>query len=157
MSTTKAAISVSLGVTIATTAAEDPASGGATKSYRGLDKRLACNATSTPPVTQAYVEYLSGNQTLDLTALVRTGLATLNATGLKLQAIEIVNLSTTNTVTVANGDTSAYALQGGQSIVVQPGGFALMQFYDKLADVAAGVKNIKITATDTYLLGMVFG
>lgn len=161
MSTPTANIVLNAGAVEALSSTEIPIVGATNLNLAAFSKKHALNASSTPPLTKMYGERItsSGADTKDLTALTRTLLATLDATGLKLQALILINNSTTNTVTIADGDSNPYAINSAAAIVVPAGGELYMYFNDKLADVDGTHKNIKFTGTSgqTYDLLMCFG
>ena len=117
------------------------------------------DAASTPPATKYYSEILTGTQNLDLTALSRSERDTLDASGLKLQTLRLINISTTNSVTLQDGASNAYQINGGDTEVLPPECRLMRTFSDSLADVDASNKNITVSATagQTYRLTMIFG
>jgi len=129
--------------------------------HSAFNQAQTLNADSTPPVTKKYAAELTGTQTLDLTAAADPELGTLDMSGLKLQAMLVVNLSTTDNLVVEDGAANPYQVNAGDTIVIEEGGenFALMYFGGKLADVAAGAKNLKFTAApgESYQVILVFG
>jgi hypothetical protein len=140
-------------------AAERPGSSSLARSGGAFDANLSLSATSTPPVTKSWTKQLTGSQNLDLTNLVHEEGDTVDASGLKLQSLRVHNNSVANTVTVDDGVTNAYQLNGGDAYLVPAGGDLMVAFNDKLADVDATHKNLAITATagQTYNIEMTFG
>lgn len=104
-------------------------------------------ASTTPPVTKKFSDELTATLNLDLAAYTDPELGADDATGLKVQAIRVNNLSTTNILTISDGAANPYQLNGGADIVVPIGGWVEMYFNDQLADVAAGAKTIDFTPT----------
>jgi hypothetical protein len=157
--TIRANINIAPNVTENFAVGDLPAIGAMLMSYATFNQRKNLSATTTPPVTKVYGEQLTSSQALDLTNLTRSIGAAVVGTGLKVQLVMLVNLSTTNTVTLADGAGNAYQLQGGQSALIQPGGIFLEFYNDKLADVDATHKNLAITATggQSYQLLILLG
>lgn len=123
-------------------------------------------ATSTPPVALYFAEQYTGDSgtptwTIDLTAFTDVEGLTKDATGKKVQELRIQATSTnTAAVTVEDGATNAYSLFGSANdINIPAGGLLHMRFNDKLADVSASVKNIKVTLShgDTVTIEMAIG
>jgi len=158
-STVQANVQITPGAVETFPAADLPAVGQLPLAYSGFAERWSLSATSAPPVSKVYAEEITSSKDLDFTALVRSIGGTINASGLKVQYVQINNLSTANTVAVADGDANAYQLQGGESILVQALGSVAMFFNDKLADVDATHKGLKITATagQKYQILILFG
>lgn len=158
MSTINAALRLSLDVLESFSASELPTAASPSVKHNQANLAQTLNASSTPAGTKLYAKKLTGTQTLDLTALTDTLGAALDCTGLKLQAILLENLSTTNTVVISD-PANPYSLNATAAITVPAGATLGMYFNDKLADVAAGAKGITFTATagQTYNLLMVFG
>jgi hypothetical protein len=159
MSTIQATVNWTTTIAESFTAAELPAIGALTIVQKANNSVERLNAASTPPVTKAYSEVLTGTQTLDLTALVRSLGATLDCTGLRLQYIRLVNLSLTNYVEIEDGASNPYQLFAGQKVRVLAKAPYQQGFVDGLADVAAGAKLLKFTATaaQTYHVELLFG
>jgi hypothetical protein len=124
--------------------------------------QLTLSATSTPPVTQAWegvVTCTAGAATLDLTALVTTGLANINATGLKLVAMKIQAVSTNvNPITVKTGVSNGYA-DIGTGIPLKTAGNESLTVYRGASAVDATHKTIDFVATGTEAVNiiLVFG
>ena len=142
------------------TADEMPASSMRQIQYNQFVSASNLNSGSTPPAAKAYAERLDGSQMLDLTALVRTFGAALNASGLKLQQIQLVNESSTVSVNVAAGSSNGYAFNGAAGDKTIPAGGKWAEFFnDALHDVDATHKVLQITGTtgQKYSLIMIFG
>lgn len=148
MSAIAATLRFGLSVLETFTAAEMPASKNRTVTDDGFNTTVNLGAATTPPGTKGWAALLSGTQTIDATALTRTVGPAINATGLRLQALLVNNLSTTATVSLAKGSSNGLPFNGASGgLVVPPSGSALLYFADGLADVAAGAKTIDITVT----------
>jgi hypothetical protein len=158
-STVRASFKIAPNAAEVFSAADLPSIGATTLNYAVFNRAFQLNAGSTPPVTKIYAEELTGSAALDLTALSRSIGGTVDGSGLKVRGVAIVNESSTNTVTLADGDANAYQLQAGESILVQPGAPAAMLFMDALADIDATHKALKTTATEgqKYLLLILMG
>lgn len=112
------------------------------------------DADSGVPATKTWfddVELSAGTLTLDLTALTRTNLPTVDLTGLKVQFIK-VKADSTNTagVIVADHATTGYLIFGDASgqVTLLAGMEVLLLGNDQLADVSASVKQLLITSSD---------
>lgn len=159
MSTVTAAVQLIASASELFSAAELPSAAGDTIRHNGFNTRTLLNATSTPPVSEVYAEQLTGPQSLDLTALVRTVRPNLNATGLKLGVLMVNNLSTTDDVVISDPVSNPYSINDGDDITIPPSSKALLLFSEQLADVAAGAKAVTITAAagEDFQLLMLFG
>jgi len=118
------------------------------------------NASSTPPGSASWADALSGDQTLDFTALSRSIGEDVDATGLKLQMLLLNNLSASATLTLAKGASNGYAVNGAAgSLVCPPGGSVQYFFNDALEDVDATHKtlDLTITAGEEFEIQLVFG
>jgi len=130
----------------------------------GLDGTL--NASSTVPATMVWSDErtLAGaSETLDFTALARSPLANVDATGLKLQLMLLKAAEGNNVAGLLFdvGATNGYNLLGNANgqVLLHPGA-AILQFEpDKLPDVSGTEKTIDIsgTAADEYGILLVFG
>lgn len=130
------------------TAAEMPSSGNRAITNDQFNSTQKLSAATTPPAAKGWGDDLSGTQTLDLTALARTVGPTVDATGLKLQALLINNLSPTATLNVAKGAANGYAINGAAGdFTIPPGGSLQMFFNDGLADIDATHKTLDLTVT----------
>jgi hypothetical protein len=78
---------------------------------------------------------------------------------LKLQAILLENLSTTDAVTISDGSSNAYSINGTNDKVVPIGGTYGEYFADALDDVATGAKAVDITpgTSEEFYLVLLFG
>ncbi len=125
-----------------------PGVGVQSLTYNSFASQKALTPTSTPPVTKAYVNEITGNCTLDLTALADPLAGTIDGTGLKVQALRLVNNATGTSapvLTVAANSTTGYALNGLGSLQVPAGGDLMIFFADKLDDVSGTKKLIDFT------------
>jgi len=155
-------VSVNAGVTVNEQydATSSPGTGQVTLSFNEFNQNETLNSSSTPPATKFIAEKYTGTQNLDFTALARTALGdTVDASGLKLQLLLLVNLSTTDDVTISDAAANPYSINGTDDVVVPVGGYLLMQFNDQLDDVAAGALGMDITpgAGESFQLVLVFG
>ena len=124
------------------------------------------DANSAVPGTKVWSDTRSlsgGDETLDLTALTRGSAPTVDFTGLKVQMFIFAPASTnTGQIIVGQGAANPYFLfvTTGKAADVSEGG-ALMVFHnERLADVSATVKNIRIQSADldaTYSVILVAG
>lgn len=92
----------------------------------------------------------AGTYTLDVTAFVRTTLATVDATGLKLKLWKVKAASTnTDVVTIATGAATGYALFGtAGKLVLGPGEEAAGARGLNGVTVTSSLKNIDMTSPD---------
>ncbi|HEY4760951.1 MAG TPA: hypothetical protein VIH42_10265 [Thermoguttaceae bacterium] len=160
MSTITSAQSFDTTVTETFTAQEMPATSNRQIQYNQFNETVNLNAGSTPPATKVYAELLEGDQTLDFTSLARSFGADINATGLKLQQIQIYNTSDTATLVVAKGASNGYPFNGAAgNKTILPGARWSEFFNDGLADIDGTHKNIDITITEgeEYQIVLVFG
>ena len=127
--------------------------------HTAFAKSIPLRADSTPPASKKMADEFTGDQNLDLTALSDPEVGAVDATGLKVQVLLVNNLSTSATLTLSDGVANPYQLNGGDTIVIPPGGTDLKFFNDKLADVAAGAKcfDAAITAGQKFQLLLVMG
>lgn len=153
--------SVSAGTTI--DGVTDPALDFVMDDTNGVFTKVL-NATSTPAVTKGWQDQVAlsgGAVTIDLTALALTGLTSVDFTGLKVQAVKIkVSASATGAMTFVPGATTGYNIFGASgSLVLPPGGVAVIYAPEGWADVGAGAKNIDVsgTGTETFWIEMVAG
>lgn len=159
MSTLNAAMRLTLDVLETFSADEYPLAAAPAMKINAANLSQTLNATSSPAATKMYAAELTGSQSLDLTALTdRTG-AALDCSGLKLQALLVKNLSTTDAVVIADGASTPYSLNATADLTVPVGGTLGAYFADQLADVAAGAKDIDITAGvgEDYQVVMLLG
>lgn len=111
-------------------------------------------ATAVPVTTVAggSIPLVTAAKTLDLTALTALGTAgsTVDMSGLKVQAILLVNPSTNaNLITMATGASNGYDFTGGSSskVTVYPGSSVLIYCADTSHDVDGTHKTIDFAGT----------
>lgn len=117
-------------------------------------------ASSTVPATQGTAYELtlsSGSGSINLAALPGlTGNETIDGTGLKLQAVLLVNKATNaNKIKVAKGASNGYgtcASGDDWSVTLSPGQFAMLGLADAAPDVASGARVLDITGTGSQVL-----
>jgi hypothetical protein len=140
------------------TAAEIPASSNRSVNNDQFNRTIKLSASSTPAATKGWAGVFTGNQTLDFSALARTVGPTVNATGLKLQAILVNNLDATNPMTIAKGAANGYAFNGAAgNKVITPNGSWQEYFAGGLAAIDGTHKTIDITATGDFQVILIFG
>lgn len=157
--TVSARVGLQFNLTTQYSAVESPSTGQFDVPHSAFNKSVSFNPTSTPPGSAVYSEELTSSQTLDLTALARTLEDTMDLSGLKLQALLLNNLSTANTVVLADTGANTYVVNAGAAITVQPGASIALVLNDKLTDVDATHKVLTLTATagQKFQLAMLFG
>lgn len=112
------------------------------------------DASSTVPATKTFSDKITlsaGAATIDLTALVRTPLAAVDFTGLKVQLVKFKAASAnTAVVIVVPGASNAYNLFGdSDGQVTYPAEAESLNYWaDQLADVSSTVKNVDLSSTD---------
>jgi len=159
MSTINATLRIALDVLEEFTAAEIPLVSQPSVLHNQANLSKSLNASSTPAGTKVYAQQLTGTQNLDLTSLTDTIGNALDCSGLKLQALLIKNLSTTDPLTISDGAANPYSINGTHDVDVPIGCTFGFEFGEQLADVAAGALAIDITpaAGQSFQLVMVFG
>ncbi len=118
--------------------------------HSAYDESGVLNASSTVPATKycAFLLTLSaGAYTINLASLTGAGGATIDGTGLRVQAIRIKNLGANN-MTFAEGASNGIALVG-LPIVVPPSGVIQHYFADASPDIASGDRTIDVSGTGT--------
>lgn len=135
-----------------------------TVTFDGASSERTIHATSTPAATKvaAFTKALTaGAATIDLTTLVGTNGAAVNATGLKLQAAKFINPSTNaNAITIEAGASTGYDIFGASGLVVLAPGQEILFFGNEATvEVSASLKDIDISGTGTQALTcvLVFG
>jgi hypothetical protein len=159
LGTVSARVQILFNLATAYTALESPGTGGATINRAAFNKSLTLGALSVPPAAAVYGEELTSSQTLDLTALVRSLEAVLDATGLKLQAILINNISLANSVVLADAGANTYLVNAGEPLTIPADSVLALAFNDTLADVDTTHKVLTFTATSgqKYQVALVLG
>lgn len=129
-----------------------PAATRKTVVHDGFNVAATLKDDTTPPVTKvaAFAKALvNGTATIDLTALTGTGGVTVDGTGLKVQALLVINPSTnTKKLLVKPGASSGYNLFGASSqLKLNPGEALQWLGYDSnnVPDVANNAKAIDLT------------
>lgn len=154
-------VNIAMRQTIVSTweAADLPSAGQQSMTHSQFDTSVNLHVSSDVPVTKKYADELTGNQSLDLTALADPEWGTIDGTGLKVQGILVNNLSASATLTISDGGANPYSLNATANLVVKPGASLQMYFADQLADIAAGAKAIDfaITAGQSYQVSIVMG
>ena len=126
---------------------------GKTITHNGYNSSASLTSATTPPVTQcAFFEQAltAGAASIDLTALPGTNGATVDGSGLKVQAIKIKAKSTNaNVITVTVGDANGYALAGaGFSVALLAGQEFVFYGNEATPDVGADAKTLDLDGTD---------
>src|SRR5690606_36830355 len=93
--------------------------------------------------------------TIDLTAVPHISGGTGDLTGLKIRHVLFYNPSD-NAITVSEGASYGYALNGGNDIIVPAGGRVQMDLLDTQPAVAAGDKELDLAGTGTDELWCAF-
>ena len=108
------------------------------------------DSTTTPPVTRASNQEftIGGGGTVDIDLTALAGIQDdIDGTGLKVQLIAIIN-NGANVMTIGPGAANKYHPYGTDKTKDVPaGGWDVEYFNDQLADVAAGVKMLRISGT----------
>ena len=133
-----------------------------TVTHDQFNTAASLSSTSTPPVTKVanFVQALSGGTaTIDLTSLTGTNGASVDGSGLKVQAFKMKNLGA-NTMSITFGAANPYNLAGADFKV----NLLTNQewtFYgnDATPDVAGGAKDMDLagTTTQTCEISIVMG
>lgn len=119
------------------------------------DVKGTLTSSTTVPATKAWSDTRGlgdGADSIDLTALARgSDLSNVDFTGLKVQLV-IIAAAAANTAGIVfkDGAANPYLLFGDASgqVTLLPGTSCLLHWPDKLADVAAGAKEVDMTSTD---------
>lgn len=109
-------------------------------------------AGTSPPatLTAGFVKALAaGVATIDLTALVGTNGIAVDGTGLRVQALRVLNPATNaNPITIGKGAANGYDGFGAAfSLALPPGAEALILTNDAGGDIAGGNKNLDLAGT----------
>lgn len=127
---------------------------GAVVTHTSFNQSLVLNAGSAAPATEVagFRKTLSGGAgTIDLTSLTGTE-GTVDGTGLKVQALLIVAVSTNNAagVVLTPGASNGIDLRGSSwRETLLPGQWALYYLADKAPDIASGDRTIDLAGTGT--------
>jgi hypothetical protein len=129
-----------------------PAASNPTVVHSAFNTTKSLGAATAPPASKvaAFLKALvAGVATIDLTALTGTGGVAVNGTGLKVQAIKIINPSTnTHLLTVAPGASNGHNLLGATFLItLYPGEEFLFVGNDHASkpDIGATSKNLDIS------------
>lgn len=141
---------------VETLANNTPSAPDATRkvTHTNFNSAASLSAATTPPVTTAaFFQQLltAGAATIDLTALTGTNGATVNLTGLKVQAIKFKALATNaNPITIGEGASNGYELLGsGWTLDLAPGQEIVIYGNDATPDVGGSAKEIDLAGTGT--------
>ena len=120
--------------------------------HTGFNKVVTLNSSSTPPTTKvaAFEQALAaGAATIDLTALTGTNGVSVDGTGLKVQAIKLVNKAANSTaMTLSKGLTNGYDAWGANfEVDVAPGAEIVMFTNDAGSDIGAANKTLDIAGS----------
>lgn len=135
--------------------------------FKGLEQTAQLKDDSVPPISKAVVSEITltaGAVTIDFTALTGANGAAVDATGLKLQYIAIINKAANAALSIVAGATNGYSLGHASARYDLPGhasntSWIQQKFNDDLADVAAGAKTLDVTGTGTqsFYIALLFG
>ncbi len=117
------------------------------------------DGTTAVPVSKcAYFDaaLVGGAKSIDLSALTGANAVSVVGTGLKAQALLLLNPSTNeNSLTFTAGEANGYAVAGADwKLTLQPGQWALLFLNDLAPDVAVDAKTIDIAGTGTEVARM---
>lgn len=115
-------------------------------------------SVTTPPVTKCSYSQpalSTGAYTINLAALTGVNGATVDLTGLKVQAIKVKN-NGANVMSFTEGASNGYALLGASFLfAVQPGQEIMLYGNDATPDVASGDRTIDVTGTGSQSFDLV--
>lgn len=163
----RASVNLALGVTEVLDAADFPGASNAqerTVTHKNYDLSDTLVTDTAPDPDAVFSEQYTATATLDLTAAPKSGGSTQNLTGKKLIGFLLrAPKENTAAVTVDDGATNPYSLNGGDPITIQPGQ-TIGTAYESgdttsHAAVSGTVKNIDITiaGSDKLNVTMLFG
>lgn len=136
--------------TIETLADGDIASTNNTVTHNAYDESSALTSATTPPITKCAFflgTLVAGALTIDLQALSGTNGATVDGTGLKVQAFHVKNLGA-NSMTFTFGSADPYALMGATWLItLAPGQDFLHYGNDATPDIGNSTHKIDVTGT----------
>ena len=117
------------------------------------------SAATTPPVTKvaAFQQALTaGAATVDLTSLTGTNGASVDGTGLRVQAMKLRNPSTNaNAITVVEGASNGYDGFGSTfDVTLEPGAEMVILTKDGGADISGTNKTLDLSGTASQALDM---
>jgi len=137
-------------------------SSGANVVHDAFNKGATIDASSAVPATKVYAAEIAlsgGAYTIDLSSLA-TLQETLDATGLKVQAIKLINKAGNAVMTFSEGAANGYALLGASwTLDLLAGQEAQFYLNEAAPDVAAGDKTIDVagTGTESFQVILVLG
>ena len=122
--------------------------------HTGFNKAVTLDGVSTPPATKvaAFEQALvAGAATIDLTALTGTNGVSVDGTGLKVQAIKLVNKDTNSAaMTLSIGAANGYDGWGANfEVEVAPGAEVVLFANDAGSDIGAANKTLDIAGSGT--------
>lgn len=133
----------------------------------GLTLSRTLNSGSTPPVTMVVVAELTlsgGAYTLDFTSMTGLAGASRDASGLKLQYLEVINPAGNGNLYVVPGASNGYNIPNASSRWDLLGHSTLdavmaAVFNDDLADVSGSAKTLDFsgTGTESFFVKLLFG
>lgn len=144
MSTLQALLKADITITETLSATDAPYLSIRNLTYAGFSKNLTFTSTSSPAITHKFAAELTGDYSLDLTNIFDPILGSADATGKKLIAILLNNLSTTADLTVAPGTTNGYPID---QIVVKAKRTTLIYYESTNAQVSSTQKIIQFSMT----------
>jgi len=123
---------------------------GRTVTHNQFNTALSLTGSSSPAVSKCacFVQALTaGAATVDLTSLTGTNGASVDGTGLKVQALKVKN-NGDNALTIVPGAANAYELFGSSgSIEMQAGGDVLLFGNENAPDIGAAACEIDLSGT----------
>ena len=122
--------------------------------HTGFNKAVTLNASSTPPATKvaAFEQALTaGAASIDLTSLTGTNGVTIDGTGLKVQAIKLINKAANSAaMTISIGASNGYDGWGANfEVDVAPGAEVVLFTNDAGSDIGATNKTLDIAGSGT--------
>jgi len=134
-----------------------PAASATTITWTDWDFTHSLSATSTPPLSKhaAFQQALTdGAATIDLTALDGLGGASIDGTGLKVQALKLRNPSTNSgSISIAPGAANGYDFLGSDmKLTLQPGDEVLLYAPDTADEIGATDKTLDLAGTGSEAL-----
>lgn len=120
--------------------------------HSGYNTSASLTGATAVPVTKcAYFEQAlsSGSATINLAALAGTNGATVDLTGLKVQAIKFkAKAANANPITLTEGASNGYELAGnGWTVVLKAGQEFVFYGNEQTPDVASGARTIDLSGT----------
>lgn len=153
---------IQMNLTVTETLSGDALQAAANVVHDAFNKGATLSASSAVPATNVYADEIAlvaGAKSIDLTSLpALTG--TLDATGLKVQAIKFINPAGNSDITFSEGAANGYALLGSSwSLTLKAGQEAQFYLNDAAPDVATADRTIDVagTGTETFKIILVVG